>query len=171
ALYARRLDALAADPRPPRRTLATDPWPLGEDVDLRLLATPAWRGRDDLGALLRAWSQLTSSATRACLYLLADPAVDGKPAELEARVLEAAAESGAALEDCADINVLMEPSSPERDPRLHAAVGAYLPLHAACAGHVRLARAAGNAVLSLAGARSLSDWLARASLTPLPRAA
>ena len=41
---------------------------------------------------------------------------------------------------------------------LHAAVDAYVPLHAACAGHVRLAAAAGSAVVELG---DLAAFMAR----------
>jgi hypothetical protein len=122
-------------------------FPLPEAVSLRVLATPAWRGQDRLGELLAAWSDVTSPDTSACLYLLADPEVDGDPAALEAVVMRAAQTRGADLEDCADINVLMEPFRPDRDLRLHATVDAYIPLHGACAGHVRFAERAGNAVV------------------------
>ncbi len=58
----------------------------GLDGAPAVLATPAWRGDDDLPALLRAWMAAPSGA---CLYLLADPATDGEPAALEAHVLAA----------------------------------------------------------------------------------
>jgi hypothetical protein len=142
--YEARLEALAvrrpllAGPIPP------EPWPLAEEADIRLLATPAWRGEDRLGELLRDWSELTFPGASACLYLLADPGRDGTPEELEQRVLAAAASAGAAIDAGADINVLMEPMRAGLIERLHAAVGAYAPLHDACAGHIRLARAAGS---------------------------
>jgi hypothetical protein len=123
-----------------------------EDVAVRVLATPAWRGEDRLGDLLAQWSAVTRPDTPACLYLLADPGVDGSPQELESRVLTAAQSAGADLEACADINVLMEPAQPGRDERLHAAVDAYVVLHPACAGHERQARRAGTAVLAPAQA-------------------
>jgi hypothetical protein len=152
ALYQERIVSLAGSvPRLAGR-IDVEPFPLTEDVALRVLATPAWRGADRLGELLGRWSALTARDTSACLYLLADPAVDGTPEELEARVLGAAAASGAEIDGGADINVLMEPASAERDPRLHAAVDVYVPLHAACAGHERIARAAGKRVVELDGA-------------------
>ncbi len=51
----------------------------------------------------------------------------------------------------------MEPARADRDLRLQAAVDAYVQLHAACAGHARLAREAGNRVIDLddAGLRTL----------------
>jgi hypothetical protein len=122
---------------------------LTEDVELRVLATPAWRSDDRLGELLAEWVAATVRETSACLYLLADPGVDGEPTELENRVLSAAAEYGANIDAGADINVLMEPTRPDRDTRLHAAVDAYVPLHDACAGHRRLATEQNNVVLEL----------------------
>jgi hypothetical protein len=143
ALYAERAAALAA--RPPRA-------PHGDrvlDGQPAVLATPAWRGHDDLPQLLAAW---TTAPAGACLYLLADPATDGEPAELEARVLAAA--RGIDLDACADIAILREHAVPGRDAALHAAVDAYVPLHAACAGHRRMA---GAAVVEPA---ELAEWLA-----------
>jgi hypothetical protein len=149
AMYAERLAALAADTRPLARVSAgLDAFPLPEDVDLRVLARPAWRRVDALGELLLEWQTATTPATSACLYLLADPEVDGSPEELEAFVLDAAARSGADLEQCADINVLMEPATPDLDARLHAAMDAFVVLHPGRAGDERLARAAESAVLA-----------------------
>ncbi len=139
---------------------APAPFPLDGQYALRVLATPAWRAEDRLGELLARWTAHTTRDASACLYLLADPAVDGDPAALEARVLAAAGGAGADLDAGADIDVLMEPLRAERDPRLHAAVDAYVPLHAACSGHARLAAAAGNAPLSLDDG-TLVDALAR----------
>jgi glycosyltransferase involved in cell wall biosynthesis len=163
ARYADRIDALidrrprlAGDPSP-------EPFPLTESVSLRVLATPAWRAEDQLPTLLRAWAVNTTRCTSACLYLLADPAADGSPEELEARVLAAAAHTGADLDACADINVLMEPPQAERDRRLHAAVDVYVPLHGGCAGHERLARRADSAILAPAGA-ALSERLTSAPI-------
>ncbi len=103
--YGERIAALAAAPA--RRAVA--PHPLGGDVATRVLATPAWRGGDRLAELLAAWAAHTDAGTSACLYLLADPAVDGGPEQFEARVLAAAAEAGADLDGCADIDMVMEP--------------------------------------------------------------
>ncbi len=124
-----------------------EPFPLVEEVSLRVLATPAWRGEDRLGELLAAWADATTPGTSACLFLLADPTVDGAPSDLEARVLAAAASTGVDLDSCADINVLMEPFRADRDRRLHEAVQVYVPLHPGFPGHERLAHQAGNAVL------------------------
>ena len=148
ARYQERITALAA-----RRPVAADatgapPFPFEEDVAVRVLATPAWRAEDRLGELLAQWTASTTAQTSACLYLLADPTVDGAPEELEARVLAAAAAAGADIEAGADINVLMEPARPDRDVRLHAGVDVYVPLHDACTGHIRLAREAGNRVVA-----------------------
>ncbi len=162
------LRALAA--RPPRAAdpAVAEPWPLAEQVELRVLATPAWRGADRLAVLLAQWCTATAPATSACLYLLADPAVDGEPAVIEQRVLAACAASGADLDAAADVTVLLEPTTAERDARLHAATHAYVPLHRACAGHERIARATGSAVLPLDG-HALADLLTQlASAAPIP---
>jgi glycosyltransferase involved in cell wall biosynthesis len=149
ARYSERATALTA--RAPKLAGRGDAerFPLTELVSLRVLATPAWRARDQLGELLAQWSALTSTQTSACLYLLADPAVDGEPAELEAIVLRAAAAAGASLEDCADINVLIEPFRADRDTRIHSSVDAFVALHRACAGQRRLAVAAGSTIVDL----------------------
>ena len=76
----------------------------------------------------------------ACLYLLADPGVDGEPEDLEAHILSAAEAAGVDIEGGADINVLMEPAVAERDVRLHAAVDAYV----AAARRLRGPRAPGS---------------------------
>ena len=127
-------------PSAPPRWPPAPPRPLAAERELdgapAVLATPAWRGEDDLPALLRAW---THAPAGACLYLLADPATDGEPAELEARVMAAAA--GIDLDACPDIAILREHAVPGRDAALHAAAELYVPLHDACAGHLRLAGA------------------------------
>jgi glycosyltransferase involved in cell wall biosynthesis len=158
-----RLLALAN--RPPRAAdpMRAAPWELDGDAELRVLATPAWRGEDRLAGLLAQWCAATRPGDPACLYLLADPAVDGAPEELERRVLEAVAAAGIDLEQAADVEVLMEPLTAERDARLHRAIALYVPLHRACAGHERLARATGGEVVVLDG-----DGLARRlALKPL----
>jgi glycosyltransferase involved in cell wall biosynthesis len=116
-----------------------------EETDLRLLATPAWRGEDRLADLLAQWASATTQATSACLYLLADPRVDGSQEELHARVLD----SGVDLEEAADVTVLMEAIDEGVDRELHEGVDAFVALHAACDGHARMASEAGRAVLSL----------------------
>jgi glycosyltransferase involved in cell wall biosynthesis len=146
--YSQRIAALAASPRP-TASVNNEPFPLTEEVQVRVLATPAWRGSDQLGELLREWSDATQAQTSACLYLLADPGSAGSPEEIEASVLAAAERGGADLEDCADINVLIQEFRSDRDERLHGAVDAYVPLHAACDGHVRMAATAGSRVLRL----------------------
>ena len=168
ARYAERLASLASCVPRVARPGCRAPFPLPEQVDVRVLATPAWRGEDRLAELLRDWAIGTTPASSACLYLLADPAVDGEPAELEARVLAAAAAGSADVSDSADINVLMEPASAERDVRLHAAMDAYVPLHAACDGHARLARSVGNPILT-AGTPALRRLISPpdSSLTPI----
>ena len=149
--YGERIDALRA--RRPRLAAGSvaEPWALEEAVDLHVLATPAWRAADRLEELLAEWQAATTSATSACLYLLANPQADGSPAELESRVISAATASGVDLEGCADITVLMEPLQDGRDERLHAAVDIFVPLHPACAGHERMAQEAGNTIVQLGG--------------------
>jgi glycosyltransferase involved in cell wall biosynthesis len=149
ALYEERIVALAARRPVSAGVTGAEPFPLEEQVELRVLAAPAWRGEDRLGDLLAEWVTATTRQTSACLYLLFDPAVDGDPEQLEARIVSAAEASGADLDTGADINVLMEPAQASRDPRLHAAVNAFVPLHAANHGHIRLAVEAGNAVVQL----------------------
>ena len=158
ARYQDRITALSA--RRPRAATAAvhEPFPLEEDVELRVLATPAWRGSDRLGDLLAEWVAATTRDTSACLYLLADPGVDGAPEDLEAHILSAAESAGVDIEGGADINVLMEPAVAERDVRLHAAMHAYVPLHDACAGHERLARESGVLIIE-PGADRLQRWL------------
>ncbi|WP_228431383.1 glycosyltransferase [Baekduia soli] len=147
AQYARRLRALAT--RPPRlaQRAATD---LGlEGPGRRLLALPAFRGPrpDRLSELLAAWATAAPAGTDATLVLVADPARDGEPADVEGRILAAAQDAGADLEGCADIEVRFLHAVLGRDAALHAATDAFVALHGASAGHERLARAAGNAVL------------------------
>ncbi len=144
-----RLAALAA--RMPRSAdpACAPPRELEEDVELHVLATPAWRGEDRLAELLAQWAVATTPASSACLYLLADPAVDGTAEELEARVLAAAAAAGVDLEACGDVNLMIEPLTAARDACLHAAIPLYVPLHAACSGHERLALATGGEVVAL----------------------
>ncbi len=157
---AARLRALAAGTPRAADPAAVKPWPLAEQVELHVLATPAWRGADRLAMLIAQWCAATTPATSACLYLLADPAVDGAPETIEQRVLAACQASGADLDAAADVTVLLEPATAERDARLHVAMDAYVPLHPACAGHERLARTTGSAVLPLDG-HALADAVAR----------
>ena len=166
--YAARLSALVARRPKLAGQVTVVPFALTEDVSLRVLATPAWRRRDRLGELLHEWSLATGPETSACLYLLADPAVDGDPPALEAAVLDAAGAIRMDLERCADINVLIEPIRSGRDRSLHAAVDAYVPLHRGCDGHLRLARDAGNAVLE-PGSGELARLIER-SVAPVDRA-
>jgi len=141
ARYTRRIAALAAQPR----IHLAAPRDFEEDVALRVLATPAWRGEDRLGELLEQWRAATTPETSACLYLLADPLVDGSQEQIHARVLA----TGVELEDAADVTVLMEAVDAGGDHALHAGVDAYVPLHRGCQGHTRLAAGAGTEILSL----------------------
>lgn len=164
---AARLRVLAARTPHAADPAGAEPWPLAERVELRVLATPAWRGADRLAILLAQWCAATTPATSACLYLLADPAVDGAPAAIEQRVLAACQASGADLDAAADVTVLLEPATAERDARLHAAMDAYVPLHPACAGHERLARAAGSTILPLDGL-AVAGAVVAPSAPPIP---
>ncbi len=155
ALYRERIAALAA--RPPLHA-APDPEPLElEAARIRLLATPAWRGDDRLDALLAAWVGGVARGTGACLFLLADPrTAPGEDACTEL-VLAAAARAGVSLESAADIVILTHSLAGADAARLHAAVDGYVPLHAACSGHERLAAAAGRPVLA-PDAAVLAAW-------------
>jgi glycosyltransferase involved in cell wall biosynthesis len=149
ARYRDRIEHLAAQPprahRPEHAALE-----LEDDASRRVLASPAWRGEHRLGELLAAWAAGAPAGTDACLYILGDSRVDGTPDELADTVMAAAAEAGVDLDAVADIELLVRPLDAGDDDRLlHAAMDAYVPLHPACAGHVRLARAAGAAVVAL----------------------
>jgi glycosyltransferase involved in cell wall biosynthesis len=156
--YRARIEALAA--RPPLHAAPAAPDAVLPAGPRRLLATPAWRGDDRLADLLGAWAA-TSAGDPACLLLLADPRVDGRPEELEARVLGAAAAAGVDLDRVADIELSVQPLAAADLPRLHAAVDGYAPVHDACAGHVRLAERAGRAVVAPTAA-AVAAWLGAA---------
>jgi hypothetical protein len=158
ARYSERISALSAVPRL-RESL---PYEFEELATTRLLATPAWRGQDRLGELLAQWVKATEPTSEACLYLLADPRRDGAPEELEARVLG----TGVDLEGAGDVTVLMEAIDSERILDLHRGVSAYVPLHDACAGHERMALAAGGELLGLEDG-SIARFLARAPHAPV----
>jgi hypothetical protein len=152
--YGARLSALAKQPRRPSQRPGYE---FDEDVSLRLLAAPAWRGRDRLAELLEQWRAATTLESDACLYLLADPRVDGSQEELFARVLE----TGVDLDHAADVTVLMEHLDIEdADLRLHASVDAFIALSDARPGHARLAARMGRPVLSLDGSQ-LAGFLDR----------
>ncbi len=146
--YTRRLRAIGAARPLSAGADQPEPYPLSGDGGLQLLATPAWRGRDRLGELLAEWCEPSARATHATLILLADPTVDGTPAELEARVHAAAEEQGADLGLAGDINLILEPQVATRDVRLHAAIDAYVVLHDGAPGHERLAREHANLLLA-----------------------
>ncbi len=158
ARYAERIGGLSS--RPPR--IAQLP---AVDLDLaaatrpRLLAVPAYRGRDELAALLGAWTVAAPAGTAATLILVADPARDGTPEQIEAHIVAAATTAGIDLDRCADIEVRFLHATPGRDAALHAATDGFVALHGASAGHVRLAEAAGNAIVT-PDAESLVAFLA-----------
>jgi len=147
ARYAEALRVMTA--RPPRiaRTpeVALD---LAAAARPRVLAVPAYRGRDELPALLRAWAEAAPAGTPGTLILVADPARDGTPEQVEGHIVAAAAAAAVDLDRCADIEVRFLHATPGRDAALHAATDAFVPLHGASAGHARLARRAGSAVLA-----------------------
>ncbi len=163
-LYRNRIAALAA--RPPRHA-APDPAPLElEPARIRLLATPAWHGDDRLDELLAGWVGGVAPGNGACLFLLADPrTAPGEDACTE-HVLAAADRAGISLDAAADIVILNHALTGGDAARLHAAVDGYVPLHAACSGHMRLALAAGRPLLE-PRADALRAWAA----TDMPRAA
>jgi glycosyltransferase involved in cell wall biosynthesis len=148
--YRERVERLAtASPRAhrpaPGAALELD----GEGA-VRVLATPAWRGEHRLGELLAAWAQAAPAGTDACLHLLADSRVDGTADDLAGVVVDAAAAAGVDLDAVADIDLLVRPLQAGDDDRLlHRAVDVYVPLHPACAGHVRHARTAGTEVVDV----------------------
>ena len=155
--YRERIAALAA--RTPRAVqTGADPLEL-DPARIRLLATPAWRGRDRLGELLAAWVQGVSPQSGASLFLLADPRTAPSEAECTERVLAAAAAAGVSLDVAADIVILTHALGGGDAGRLHAAVDGYVPLHPACTGHARLAAAAGRPVLT-PDAAALRAWAA-----------
>jgi glycosyltransferase involved in cell wall biosynthesis len=148
--YRARLDGLLA--RAPRAAAPrAERLELEGEAAVRILATPAWRAEDDrVGPLLAAWAKAAPAGTDASLHLLADSRIDGTVDDLADRVMAAAAAAGVDLEAVADIDLLVRPLAAGDDDRLlHAAVDAYVPLHPACAGHIRHARAAGNDILEL----------------------
>jgi glycosyltransferase involved in cell wall biosynthesis len=144
--YAERLRAIAA--RPPR--IAREP---AVDVAIedgsgpRLLAVPAYRSTDRLADLLAAWATAAPSGTPGTLVLVADPARDGEPEEIEGHIVAAAIAAGVDLDLCADIEVRFLHATAGRDAALHAAVDGFVPLHGASDGHARRARAAGNPII------------------------
>jgi hypothetical protein len=163
--YAERLRAVAD--RPPVRHAAalTEPFLLPDARARNLLATPAWQGSDELGALLAAWAAAFRAADDVALVLLADPADCDEEADIERRVLEAAAASGVELdESVADIVVLRHACTGDDLARIHLACDGYVPIHAGCEGNARIARRCGRPVLAPT-ATALRAWAA------VPRAA
>jgi hypothetical protein len=157
-LYRDRIAVLAA--RAPRHA-APEAAPLElEAARIRLLATPAWRGDDRLAELLSAWVAGVAPGEGACLFLLADPRTAPGEDACTDQVLAAAAGAGISLDGAADIVILTHSLAGGDAARLHAGVDGYVPLHDACAGHERLARAAGRPVLAPDTA-ALAAWSAR----------
>jgi glycosyltransferase involved in cell wall biosynthesis len=136
--YADRIARLAR--REPRTAGPVEPMVLPGAPERVLLATPAWRGKDRLAELLRAWAVAFPATAPVGLYLLADPDVDGSPERWEAHVLSAADEAGINLAACADVAVLDHAMHGRDAERVHRAVHGYVALHPACGGHLRTAR-------------------------------
>jgi hypothetical protein len=146
ARYAERIRALSDRPARIAQLPAVE-LDLAAAARPRLLALPAYRGRDELAALLGAWATAAPSGTPGTLILVADPARDGTPEQIEAHILAAATTAGIDLDHCADIEVRFLHATPGRDAALHAATDAFIGLHGASTGHTRLAHTAGNAIL------------------------
>ena len=164
AAYAARIAALRERPpriaRVPAVDVAIDP---AAASGRRLLAIPAYRGADRLAELLSAWAAAAPSGTPATLVLVADPARDGAPEDVEGHIVAAAAAAGVDLDACADVEVRFLHATPGRDAALHAAVDGFAPLHGASEGHARRARAAGKAVVEPTAA-AIGAFLAGAPL-------
>jgi glycosyltransferase involved in cell wall biosynthesis len=139
AAYDERI-RLLAQRRPRSGAAAPAPFQLPEARALSLLAAPAWRGGDRLAELLVAWGTAFAPGEDACLYLLADPTIDGGPELWEAHVVAAADRGGVDLAGLADVSILEHAVQGDDLRRIHGAVDAFVPLHDACAGHLRLAR-------------------------------
>ena len=159
--YRDRLAALAARPSPVAQRSGVEPQVMTEDVDVRVLATPAWRGEDRLGELLREWSAATvRGPAPASTCSLTRARTGGRGARGPSARRRGGARRGHRRR--ADINVVMEPSranatrAPRGDGRIRAA--------ARCrAGHERLARDAGNVIVELesdAHSRALEQLVA-----------
>jgi glycosyltransferase involved in cell wall biosynthesis len=164
ARYAERIRGLSA--RPPRiaRLPAVD-LELAAAARPRLLAVPAYRGHDELAALLGAWAAAAPAGTPGTLILVADPARDGTPEQVEGHIVAAATAAGVELDGCADIEVRFLHATPGRDAALHAATDGFVALHGASAGHARHARAAGNALVT-PDAEALRAFLDAPAATP-----
>jgi len=147
ARYAERIHALS-DRAPRIAQLPAVDLELAAATRPRLLAVPAYRGRDELAALLGAWAVAAPSGTPGTLILVADPARDGTPEQIEAHIVAAATTAGIDLDQCADIEVRFLHATPGRDAALHAATDGFIALHGASAGHTRLAHAAGSAIVT-----------------------
>ncbi|MBX5470770.1 MAG: glycosyltransferase [Thermoleophilaceae bacterium] len=161
ARYLARIEALRERPAK-AGSPAPAPLELEEDVELRVLAAPAWRAQDDrVAELLSAWCAAVPAGTSACLYLLAGSAADGPPEALLEHVGGVAARAGIDLDAGADVTILVPPHGADHDAQLHAGMDAFVRTHAGAEGHVRTALRAGNPVLEPSAA-ALAGWLANA---------
>jgi glycosyltransferase involved in cell wall biosynthesis len=143
AAYNARLSELVA--APPRRRTA----PQRFDERLRVLATPAWLGKDRLGELLQEWARATEAGSGAVLLLLADPARSPHPEQLERHLLSFEID----FDGCADVAVVREPLSPDRDRHLLEGSDLYVPLHAAALPLASLAAELGKEVVEVGEGR------------------
>ena len=120
-----------------------------EDVDLRVLAAPAWRADDDrLAELLDAWASAAPAGTSACLYLLVGSDADGEPAELLQRTAAAARARRRRPRRGCGRDAAGAPGRPRPRSRAACCDGAYVELPGAAPGHARAARAQGIPVLT-----------------------
>jgi glycosyltransferase involved in cell wall biosynthesis len=158
ARYRARLEAIRDRPSRLAETGTTE-LQFEEEVDVRVLAAPAWRAEDDgIAELLSAWAEATSPADSACLYLLASTQADGKPEAVLEQVSAAVARAGIDLESAADVTILVPPFGADDDATMHRGVDAYVSLHGGADGHIREALCAGNGVLE-PSAESITGWL------------
>ena len=118
-------------------------------------------GEDRLGELLAAWAEAVDADDDAGSTCSPTPSWTAARRLGGARPRRADA-AGVDLEALADIDRPRPPSAGDAARRLHAAFDAYVPLHDGCAGHARLAAAAGATILA-PDAPALRAWAGRAT--------
>ena len=119
-------------PRPSR----SQPLELPDARGLNLLATPAWGGEDRLAELLAAYAAAFGPDDDVALYLLADPDLDGDAERWEAPRARRPSTPPASTWRRSPTSRSSTTPAPPSSARVHAAVDAYVPLHAGCGGHV-----------------------------------
>ncbi len=77
-----------------------------------------------------------------------DLLVAGDPQDCLRLTAAAAERAGVDLDGAADVTLLVSPVPADRDSDLHAAMDAYISLHAGADGHARTAAALGNSVVA-----------------------